>query len=149
MRGWDCGRSCQRRSYLSPGKSFSWIGTKGPFGLTDEASNVYKPALAIAVRLGADLEAMRSARWVVKPRADLMHKESGVVIEVDEVQHFTSHRLATFDYYPVGKALGFDVDEYSRTCQQYSAYADKAWAGKTRSRLAQGAEGGNSPPTTL
>ncbi|WP_461171975.1 hypothetical protein M1D93_13175 [Arthrobacter sp. Z1-9] len=116
--------------YLSPGKSFSWIGTKGPFGLTVEVSSVYEPVFAIAVRLDANLEAMRSARRVVRPRADLMHKESGLVIEVDEVQHFTSHRLATFDYYPVGTALGFDVDEYKRTCQQYSPYADTAWAGK-------------------
>lgn len=116
--------------FLSPGTSFPWIGTKGPYGLGATAASVYAPVMSIAVGLGANLDVMRLTSRVARPRADLMHKESKVIIEVDEIQHFTSHRLATFERYPAGTLLGFDVDEYRELCQANSVSADRAWAGK-------------------
>lgn len=79
--------------FLAPGISFEWIGTKGPYGLSGTTASVYESVMSVAIALGADLDAMRLARRIVRPHADLIHKASGVVIEVDEIQHFTSHRL--------------------------------------------------------
>lgn len=116
--------------FLSSGIAFSWIGTKGPYGLSGDTSRVFEPVMAIAVSLGANLDAMRLAKRVSRPRADLMHKESGVIIEVDEIQHFTSHRLATFEHYPPNSPCEFDIDEYRQLCREHCQRGDAAWAGK-------------------
>jgi hypothetical protein len=58
--------------------AFHWIGTKGPFGLAGPTAAVYEPVMAIAQALDADLEAMEFAKRISRPRADLLHKESGV-----------------------------------------------------------------------
>jgi hypothetical protein len=116
--------------FLSPGTAFDWIGTKGPFGLTGPTASVFEPVMAIAQALAADLEAMEFAKRVSRPRADLLHKESGVIIEVDELQHFTSHRLGTFESYPADAELGFDIDQYKELCVRHHVKADKAWGTK-------------------
>ncbi|WP_437770635.1 DUF7255 family protein [Arthrobacter sp. KNU40] len=86
--------------------------------------------MAIAVALGADLDAMRLAKRISRPRTDLIHNESGVIIEIDEIQHFTSHRLTTFESYPSGSDLGFDIDEYRELCRVHHLRADLAFARK-------------------
>lgn len=116
--------------FLSPGTNFEWIGTKGPYGLTGKTASVFEPVMSAAIALGADLDAMRSAKRVVRPPADLMHKESGVIVEVDEVQHFTSHRLLSFESYPSDAPLGFDLEEYRKLCSEYRSKADRAWGTK-------------------
>lgn len=116
--------------FLSPGISFDWIGTKGPYGLSGKTARVYEPVMSAAVALGADLDAMRLAKRIIRPRADLMHKESRVIIEVDEIQHFTSHRLLTFDSYPDDAPLGFDLENYRDLCTRHHVKADKAWGTK-------------------
>ncbi|WP_284984447.1 hypothetical protein [Arthrobacter sp. efr-133-TYG-118] len=68
--------------------------------------SVFEPVMSIAVALGADQEALKNAQRIRKPTVDLMHKETAVVIEVDEIQHFTSHRLTTFDHYPLETPFG-------------------------------------------
>jgi hypothetical protein len=116
--------------FLSPGINFEWIGTKGPYGLSDKSVIVYESVMSVAIALGADLDAMRLAQRIVRPRADLMHKESGVIIEVDEIQHFTSHRLLSFESYPDDAPLGFDLEDYRDLCARHHVKADKAWGTK-------------------
>jgi hypothetical protein len=116
--------------FLSPGINFEWIGTKGPYGLSGKTAIVYESVMSVAIALGADLDAMRLAQRIVRPRADLMHKESGVIIEVDEIQHFTSHRLLSFESYPDDAPLGFDLEDYRELCAQHHVKADKAWGTK-------------------
>lgn len=116
--------------FLSPGINFEWIGTKGPYGLSGKTAIVYESVMSVAIALGADLDAMRLAKRIVRPRADLMHKESGVIIEVDEIQHFTSHRLLSFESYPDDAPLGFDLEDYRELCAQHHVKADKAWGTK-------------------
>lgn len=117
--------------FLRPGISHKWVSTHGPFGLTPQAARVEKPILSIAQALGADLEAMRLAKAVSRPKCDLLHLETGTVIEVDELQHFTSHRLITFDHYPADASVGFEIDQYRHLCERYKSKADKAWGTKS------------------
>jgi hypothetical protein len=116
--------------FLSPGINFEWIGSKGPYGLSGKTASVYEPVMSAAIALGADLEAMRLAQRIVRPRADLMHKDSRVIIEVDEIQHFTSHRLLSFESYPKDAPLGFDLEDYRELCSRHHVKADKAWGTK-------------------
>lgn len=123
---------------LVKGGSFPWIGTQGPYGLQGHADSAFDAVMAIALDLDAYLDVMHSPKRISRPRADLIHVESGVVIEVDEVQHFTAPRLRTFDHYPAGAQLGFDVGEYKRLCalhdSKYRAYKDTVTFGP-QSRL--------------
>jgi hypothetical protein len=59
-----------------------------------------------------------------------MHKDSRVIIEVDEIQHFTSHRLLSFESYPKDAPLGFDLEDYRELCSRHHVKADKAWGTK-------------------
>jgi len=77
MRGGFAVEASKDGLFLSPGHAFDWIGTKGPFGLAGSTAAVCEPVMAIAQALDADLEAMEFAKRVSRPRADLLHKESG------------------------------------------------------------------------
>ena len=57
------------------------------------------------------------AKKVTALSGDFVHVESGVFVEVDASQHFTSFRLATLDLYPDGTQLGFDLTEYKSLCR--------------------------------
>lgn len=116
--------------FLSPGINDEWIGTKGPYGLSGKTAIVYESVMSVAIALGADLDAMRLAQRIVRPCADLMHQETGVIIEVDEIQHFTSHRLLSFESYPDDAPLGFDLEDYRELCARHHVKADKAWGTK-------------------
>lgn len=81
--------------------------------------------------LGGDAEALANKRPGNPPTPDLIHLGSGCLIEVDEVQHFTSARLRTFDFYPREVPLGFDVDEYRELIELWRSKGDRAYAHKT------------------
>lgn len=71
------------------------------------------------------------------PTPDLVHVPTGCLIEVDEVQHFTTAREAALDLYPSGVPLGFDVREYLALVGQWRAKADAAYAHRTSSDFPQ------------
>jgi hypothetical protein len=55
------------------------------------------------------------------------------VVEVDEVQHFTSERACALELYPPSVPLGFDVEEYVTYCRCWAATADRYRAEKRAS----------------
>lgn len=87
------------------------------------------PLARIFEHLGGDpaVLADRSARSLP---GDYFHADSGTFVEFDEYQHFTSHRLATFAYYPRDVPLGFDRQEYQDNCQDFGIRADRYRANK-------------------
>jgi hypothetical protein len=61
--------------------------------------------------LGGDRRALaRKRTGALKP--DLIVAATGQLIEVDEVEHFTTARLATLAKYPTSLAYGFSIDHY-------------------------------------
>lgn len=117
--------------YLKPGRKFGWLNSAGPYGLGVSASTAFNPVMRIAMDLGGNLESMKALSRPAKLPVDLIHEESGIVFEVDELQHFTSHRRATFDHYPDDVRVSFNIEEYRQLCAQYSPRADKAFVKKT------------------
>lgn len=65
--------------------------------------------------LGGRLEEQRNKAFKPLP-GDLMHTESRLLIEIDEVQHFTPFRMATLSLYPRAAPLGFDLGLYENIC---------------------------------
>lgn len=79
--------------------------------------------------LGGDPVAMENKRRG-SMRVDFM-TETGLVVEYDEVQHFTSARLLTLGLCPPGAALGFDVVAYLSPVEQWRVTGDRAFAHRT------------------
>lgn len=69
---------------------------------------------------------------------DFIHPETGTMIEIDELQHFTSFRLKSFEYYPAGYPLDFEAKEYQELCRKFAPKADKYRQAKTAAAFGPG-----------
>jgi hypothetical protein len=112
------------------GTAVSWLSGRGHLNPDVARANpgVIDALASIHGALGGDTAALATKRPGNPPVPDLVHTDLGLVIEVDEVQHFTTARLATFDYYPPDLALGFDIDEYRLLITRWRAKGDAAFA---------------------
>jgi hypothetical protein len=116
--------------------SFDWLCEQGHVGLERVAKGRRDPSLAapvtaaievlarIYLRLNGDLSVLRAARENLLLPVQLVHRETGTVIEVDDSAHFTSFRLAALELYPVGVELGYDLDRYRELCRDWCARSD-------------------------
>jgi hypothetical protein len=43
------------------------------------------------------------------------------------IQHFTTARMTTFDFYPAAVPLGFDIDEYRQLVRRWHSKGDAAF----------------------
>jgi hypothetical protein len=66
-----------------------------------------------------------------QPLPDLIHDELGCVIEVDEVQHFTTARARTFELYPETVQLGYSLNDYLGLVRKWHGRGDRAFAHQT------------------
>jgi hypothetical protein len=101
----------------------SWLNQRGHFGLPDRASAITDPLNSIFLALGGKTSEQAAKRTTALP-GDFIHIETETIIEIDEVQHFTSFRLKSFEYYPPGSPLGFEPDEYRDLCRRFAPKAD-------------------------
>jgi hypothetical protein len=115
----------------------SWLNQQGHFGLPEQAQAAVTVLGQIFEALGGDPTAQRAKRTTALP-GDFVHVRSGTFIEVDESQHFTSHRLLTLDLYPAGALLGFDAEEYRDLCRRWSTKSDKYRATKSAVGFGEG-----------
>lgn len=116
---------------------WNWFGIRS-HGSTKEGTSIcpIKPAAwpaalnSIFLSLGGNSTEQAAKRTTALP-GDFMHTPSGTIIEIDELQHFTSFRLQSFEYYPAGSPLGFEPDEYRDLCRRFAPKADKYRQSKT------------------
>jgi hypothetical protein len=58
------------------------------------------------------------------------HGEHALAVEVDEIQHFTTDRMRTFELYPPSADMLFDADEYRAAIRLWHQRADRYRATK-------------------
>lgn len=119
---------------LRLGERTTWLTSRGH--LADSLQSVVSADLlnvlaTIHRRLGGDADLLAAKMSGNRPVPDLIHDELGCVIEVDEVQHFTTARVRTFDLYPGSLRLGFDLANYLQLLTRWKAAGDRAFAHKT------------------
>lgn len=119
---------------LSPGGKVHWLSTRGH--LADSLQGVVPAELlgalaAMHQQLGGDDQLLAGKKGGNHPVPDLIHDELGCVIEVDEVQHFTTARARTFDLYPGTIRLGYSLDEYVGLVHRWKASGDRNFAHQT------------------
>ena len=119
---------------LSLGSATSWLSSRGhtlgevqrstPYGVLSALESIHR-------ELGGDASTLRSKRLGNAPTPDLLHDDLGCIIEVDEVQHFTTSRLRSFTFYPADVPLGFDLGQFVALAQRWAEKGDRAFAHKT------------------
>jgi hypothetical protein len=80
--------------------------------------------------LGGDERLLASKRAGMRPRLDFRLPERDLVIEIDEVQHFTSERLESLRRYPRAGEIAFDLEHYSFLIGRWRDTADRYRAAK-------------------
>jgi hypothetical protein len=123
------------------GGSFDWLSEQGHVGLERVAKARRDPAIvqpviaavavleAICARLRGDVTVLAASRATLLLPVDLVHEPTGTALALDGVEHFTSHRLAALDLYPVDAALGFDIDDHRALCRSHGRQADAVGRG--------------------
>lgn len=106
-----------------------WLNQRGHLGLPAEASAARANLGTIFDALGGDAEEQAAKRLTSLP-GDFFHEPTGTFIEIDEFQHFTSHRRRALELYPASARLGFDRDAYLALCHELASRADKYRAAK-------------------
>ena len=114
---------------LEFGRPVPWLSGQGhtnPIVTAGAAPELVMALAAIHGTLGGSHAALAAKRAGNPPTPDLVHTPTGCLIEVDEVQHFTSARLQTLALYPPVR-IGFDVAEYRSLIARFRAKGDKAF----------------------
>jgi hypothetical protein len=117
-------------------QSFDWLCEQGHVGLERVAKARRDPALvrpvtsaleqlaAIYARLRGDVSVLYAARENLLLPVELVHEETGTVVEVDDSAHFTSFRLAALELYRADVTVGFDVGEHQELCRAWCSRTD-------------------------
>ena len=93
---------------------FGWLTCRGhlePSLRETVPEHVVAALQGIFSGLGGDEVALAGKRLQLL-RPDFFTPATGQIVELDEVQHFTSDRLSTFENYPSDVPLGYDISEY-------------------------------------
>lgn len=104
----------------------SWLNQRGHLGLPAEVGALAEVLERIFVALGGDA-VEQGAKRLIPLRGDFLHAASGTFIEIDEHQHFTSHRLRSLELYPADATLGFDLTAYSDLCRRWRESPRVLW----------------------
>lgn len=110
-------------------RKHSWLTQRGHLGLPPVAAEPRASLREVFLALGGDENLLLGAR-PTPLTADFFHEPSNSLVEVDEIQHFTTARLLSLSMYPDDQILGFDLHEYRSLCEQHLAKADRAFAHK-------------------
>jgi len=113
------------------GASLPWLTNKGHLaeGVAGKLDEETLAALrSIYQELGGDESLLASKRSGSDPRIDLLH--GALAIEVDEIQHFTTDRMRTLEFYPLDADVLFNADEYRAAIRLWHQRADRYRASK-------------------
>ena len=125
------GRECG--THLVPGQPLRWLSSRGhldPVVQREAPGDVIDLLDDIHRMLGGSRSAL-AHRTVADVRPDLMVAATGQLVEIDELQHFTSARRQTLALYPATLAFGFSIEQYRALIDLWIA---KAHAVFTRRR---------------
>jgi hypothetical protein len=83
------------------------------------------------LQLKGDEQLLASKRSGSNPRLDFVLTTQQLIIEVDEIQHFTSDRLTTLRAYPDSVKCAFDIEQYCALVERWRHRGDRYRASKS------------------
>lgn len=105
---------------LETGRTVPWLTVHGhlePALKAQVPSEIIDVLRDVFLSLGGDEELLRAKRsGRLRPDAFLGDR----ILELDEIQHFSTARLAALERYPHDAPLGFDRDRHMALCRQWA-----------------------------
>jgi hypothetical protein len=120
---------------LVAGTPLRWLTARGhldPFVQRHAPSDILDALDDLHAGLGGDRRALAHKRGVA-PRPDLMVEATGQLVELDEVEHFTTARLDSLARYPSRMRLGFSLDDYRALIDTWKARAHSVFTPRASS----------------
>jgi hypothetical protein len=110
-----------------PGRTLPWLTNGGHLGLAEFGadSDLIELLRSIYIELGGNEDALANKRRGSNPKPDFLRGEGQQIVEVDEIQHFTSDRLLTFRMYPATADVAFDLQAYVGLCESWGRTGDR------------------------
>lgn len=141
----EFGRTARDAGYdLCPGERVPWLTVHGhvnPVVVQHAPPEVLAAVRRIFLVLGGDEERLATKRPGSDPRPDFRlhsHGGDGRILEIDEIQHFTTDRLQALKSYPLDTRLGYDQGEYIALCERWRTRGgDKYRAAKPTKEFAR------------
>lgn len=121
---------------LVPGRAVPWLSGRGHLNALVQSAAAASTIAALGrihEELGGDAALLAAKRAGKSPTPDLIHVPTGSIVEVDEVQHFTSARERSLGLYPTDSELAFKMSDYFAVIATWRSKADRAFAHKTSS----------------
>jgi hypothetical protein len=107
-----------------------WLSNLGHLNAAITSDAVAQDLRTLHAMLGGDERLLASKRAGSQPRLDFVFRARNLIVEVDEIQHFTTDRLATLRAYPAISNLAFDVERYCALAERWRDRADRYRAAK-------------------
>lgn len=115
---------------LQRGLSVPWLSNLGHLNTAIDDESTTNELRELHRQLKGDERLLASKRSGSNPRLDFVLPIQELIIEVDEIQHFTSDRLTTFRAYPAGAECAFDIEHYCALVDRWRRQGDRYRAAK-------------------
>lgn len=104
-----------------------WLTNKGHVSPTAERLGAPARGVLRAIygALGGDEALLAAKRAGRDPEVDFLFARENMIVEVDEIQHFTTDRLRALDLYPADAPTLFDVGSYRNLVARWLQRADR------------------------
>lgn len=109
-------------------KSFDWFINKHN---EEHFDKYYDIIHQIFISLNGDFKKNKTKKEQLLKCDAYFGGDFNFIFEFDEIQHFSSVRLETFEYYPSSLNVNFDIEEWKTLCKKNMVDADKYRKTKT------------------
>lgn len=107
-----------------------WLTNRGHLAASFADDAVTQSLREIYHALGGNEQLLANKRAGSDPEIDFWFPDEQLLVETDEIQHFTSDRLRTLELYPEGVDVLFDVDNYRELIKTWCSTANRYRATK-------------------
>jgi hypothetical protein len=115
---------------LQRGLAVPWLSNLGHLNVAIGDENTSNELRELHRQLKGDEQLLSSKRSGSSPRLDFVLIEQKLIIEVDEIQHFTTDRLTTFRAYPAPADCAYDIEYYCALIDRWRQRGDRYRAAK-------------------
>jgi hypothetical protein len=115
---------------LQRGLTVPWLSNGGHLNVAINDDRTTNELRDLHRRLRGDESLLASKRSGSNPRLDFVMPSQKLIVEVDEIQHFTSDRLITLRAYPEDIDCAFDVEHYCALVDRWRQRGDRYRAAK-------------------
>jgi very-short-patch-repair endonuclease len=116
---------------LERGVTVAWLSNLGHLNTAIGDNATTNELRELHLQLKGNERLLASKRAGSDPRLDFVLPNQKLIIEVDEIQHFTSDRLTTLRAYPEGANCAFDIEHYCALVDRWRQRGDRYRAAKS------------------